>query len=202
MKKCMKNLWTLACLIRNVNFQCKAFKWENIILYIYRRYLWEGEDAIDPDLLALLTVEEREPSILVVFDNRLSLIPPPRIGRNSSSLSSVKVQSHCQDCYGTSNGGIVILGCAIASQTSHCGGPGSIPHQFTSGISDKHFWHWGRFSPCISVSRQFSFHRTLQFSHISSRARKIDHLWPTYQGTQSHPILRIMIIKDYRPIYI
>jgi hypothetical protein len=77
----------------NVNFHCKKFKWENIS---YETYLSVGEDAIDPDLLALLTVDETEPSILVVSDNRLSLRPAPRIGKNSSSLSSVKVQSHSQ----------------------------------------------------------------------------------------------------------
>jgi hypothetical protein len=84
-------------LLINVNFHFKAFKWENIILYIYQRYLCEGEEVIDPDLLAMLAVDETEPSILAVSDNRLSLIPPPRIGRNSSSLSSAKVQIHSQD---------------------------------------------------------------------------------------------------------
>jgi hypothetical protein len=57
-------------------------------------YLWEGDVATDPDLLALLillTVDETEPSILVASDNTLSLIAPPCIGKNSSSLSSVKI---------------------------------------------------------------------------------------------------------------
>jgi hypothetical protein len=56
-----------------------------------------GEAATDPGLptlLTLLTVDETEPSILVAPDNTLSPIAPPRIGRNSSSLSSAEVKIH------------------------------------------------------------------------------------------------------------
>jgi len=59
-------------------------------------------------LLTLLTVDEREPSILVASDNKLSPIAPPRIGRNSSSLSSVKVKIHSLEWHGTYNGRLVI----------------------------------------------------------------------------------------------
>jgi hypothetical protein len=71
-----------------------------------------GEAAIDPDLLTLLTlltVDEVEPSILVASDNTLSPIPPPRIGRNSSSLSSVKVKIHSLECYETYNGRLLVI---------------------------------------------------------------------------------------------
>jgi hypothetical protein len=71
-----------------------------------------GEAATDPGLLTLLTlltVDETEPSILVASDNTLSLIAPPRIGRNSSSLSSVKVKIHALECYVTYDGRSAIL---------------------------------------------------------------------------------------------
>jgi hypothetical protein len=76
------------------------------------KYLRVGEAAIDPDLLTLLTlltVDETEPSILVVSDNTLSPIAPPRIGRNSSSLSSVKVKIHSLECYGTYNVRMLVI---------------------------------------------------------------------------------------------
>jgi hypothetical protein len=65
------------------------------------KYLWMGEADTDPGMLTLLTVDEIEPSILVASDNKLSPIAPPRIGRNSSSLSSVKVKIHSLEWYGT-----------------------------------------------------------------------------------------------------
>ena len=71
-----------------------------------------GEAANDPGLLTLLillTVDETEPSILVASDNTLSPIAPPRIGRNSSSLSSAKVKIHSLECYRTYDGRLVIL---------------------------------------------------------------------------------------------
>lgn len=71
-----------------------------------------GEAATDPGLLTLLTlltVDEIEPSILVASDNMLSPIAPPRIGRNSSSLSSVKVKICSPECYGTYDGRLAIL---------------------------------------------------------------------------------------------
>jgi hypothetical protein len=70
-----------------------------------------GDGATDPGLLTLLTlltIDETEPSILVASDNKLSPIAPPRIGRNSSSLSSVNVKIHSLECYGTYDGRLVI----------------------------------------------------------------------------------------------
>ena len=75
------------------------------------KYLWMGEADTDPGLLTLLTlltVDEIEPSILVASDNKLSPIAPPRIGRNSSSLSSVKVKIHSLEWYRTYDGRSVI----------------------------------------------------------------------------------------------
>jgi hypothetical protein len=89
------------------SLQPSLYKWENIIVHGSWKYLCVGEAATDPDLLTLLTlltVDEMEPSILVAFDNTLSPIAPPRIGRNSSSLSSVKVKIHSLKCYRTYNG--------------------------------------------------------------------------------------------------
>jgi hypothetical protein len=76
------------------------------------KYLWMGEAANDPGLLTLLillTVDATEPPTLVASDNTLSPIAPPRIGRNSSSLSSAKVKIHSLECYRTYNGRSVIL---------------------------------------------------------------------------------------------